>query len=128
MAETGQAGLPLLPQADANRVQTTRPRDECPHLEIINLFHEMLPTARRVRDWTPARATLLRTRWREDKKRQSLEWWRKFFAYVGESPFLTGKTSTPGRKPFELGLEWLLTAEKFARVREGAYHEAEVVE
>jgi hypothetical protein len=126
MAETGQAGLPLSsPPADANGVQTSQPKDECPHQAIIALFHELLPMARRVRDWTPARASLLRARWREDKKRQSLDWWRKFFAYVAESNFLTGKATTPGRKPFELGLEWLLTAEKFAKVREGAYHEVE---
>ncbi|MDE2000594.1 MAG: hypothetical protein KGI52_16895 [Burkholderiales bacterium] len=126
-AKTGDADLsPSSQPADANGVQTSQPKDECPHQAVIALFHQVLPSVRHVRDWTPARAQLLRSRWREDTKRQNLEWWRKFFAYVGQSDFLMGRTHTPGRKPFELGLEWLLKAENFAKVREGAYHEAEV--
>jgi hypothetical protein len=124
MAKTGAADLsPSSQPADANGVQTSQPKDECPHSDVIAMFHEVLPSVRRVRDWTPARAQLLRTRWREDAKRQSLDWWRKFFTYVGESDFLMGRTSSERRKPFELGLEWLLKAENFAKVREGAYHE-----
>ena len=127
MAKTGAADLsPSSQPADANGVQTSQPKDECPHRDVIALFHEVLPSVRRVRDWTPARAQLLRTRWREDAKRQNLDWWRKFFTYVGQSDFLMGRTHSQGRKPFELGLEWLLKAENFAKVREGAYHEQEV--
>jgi hypothetical protein len=99
--------------------------DDCPHQAIIDLYHELLPTARGIRDWTPARAANLRQRWREDPKRQDLDWWRRFFGYIAESSFLTGKTSTPGRKPFSLSLDWLVKAENFAKVREGAYHEQE---
>lgn len=123
MAKTGCADLSPSSPADANSVQTSPLVDECPQQAIVALFHECVPTARRVRDWTPSRAALLRTRWREDRRRQSLDWWRRFFCYVGESPFLTGKANTPGRRPFELGLEWLLKPENFAKVREGAYHE-----
>lgn len=108
-------------EADASSVDT------CPQQRIITAFHAALPMARHVKDWTPARQQLLRSRWREDKKRQSLEWWIRFFAYVAQSRFLTGQTATPGRRPFELGLEWLLKAENFAKVREGAFHEAEEV-
>lgn len=123
MAKTGCADLSPSSPADANSVQTSPLVDECPQQAIVALFHECVPTARRVRDWTPSRAALLRTRWREDRRRQNLDWWRRFFCYVGESPFLTGRSNTPGRRPFELGLEWLLKPENFAKVREGAYHE-----
>ncbi len=132
IAKTGAADLspplPLFTKADANSVQTSQPADdcpECPHQDIIAAFHKALPSARRVRDWTPARATLLKARWREDKKRQKLEWWVKFFTYVGTSDFLMGRAHSQGRKPFELGLEWLVKAEHFAKVREGAYHSAD---
>lgn len=101
--------------------------DACPQQQIIDLYHEALPTGRQVREWTPARAAALRSRWRESPKRQSLDWWRRFFAYCGQSPFLTGKASTPGRKPFELSLDWLIKPENMAKVIEGAYHEAEQV-
>ena len=127
MAETGLADfVPPSAPADANGVQTTQPVDACPHQAIVALFAEVLPSARQVRDWTPARQQLLRARWREDAKRQDLAWWRRFFTYVGMSEFLMGRSAAPGRKPFELGLEWLLKSENFTKVREGAYHEAEV--
>lgn len=126
MAKTGDADLsPILDLEDEPDVPALPSVDSCPHQAIVALFAEVLPSARQVRDWTPARQQLLRARWREDKKRQDLAWWRRFFTYVGQSDFLMGRSATPGRKPFELGLEWLLKSENFAKVREGAYHEAE---
>ncbi|MDO9227454.1 MAG: helix-turn-helix domain-containing protein [Pseudomonadota bacterium] len=68
----------------------------CPHQEIIGAYHDALPTSPRIRDWTPNRAALLRARWNEDQARQNLDYWKRLFAYVAESDFLTGKVSTPG--------------------------------
>lgn len=99
-----------------------RKTPECPHQEIIALYHDALPTCPRIRDWTPTRAAHLRARWNEDPKRQDLDYWRRLFAYVAQSEFLTGRTSSPGRKPFAASLEWLVKAENFAKVREGRYH------
>ena len=94
----------------------------CPHQQIIDLYHEMLPAARRVRDWTPARQQALRARWREKPERQALNWWRKFFGYVSASDFLCGRTNpAPGRKPFDLSLDWLCKSENLVKVVEGAY-------
>jgi len=95
----------------------------CPHQEIIEAYHEALPSSPRIRDWTKARAAHLQARWREDPKRQTLDWWRRLFAYVAESDFLTGRVATDGRKPFSASLEWLLKPENFAKVREGRYHD-----
>ncbi|CAN7244229.1 hypothetical protein LJR175_000989 [Variovorax sp. LjRoot175] len=96
--------------------------DSCPHQQIIELFHEVLPAARRVREWTPARQQALRARWREKPERQNLNWWRKFFGYVSASEFLCGRTTpAPGRKPFDLSLDWLCRSENLVKVVEGAY-------
>ena len=127
MAETGVADfVPPSAPADANGVQTSQPVDACPHQAIVALFNELLPSACQIRDWTPGRQQLLRTRWREDIKRQDLAWWRRFFGYVGQSDFLMGRSATPGRKPFLLDIEWLLKSSNFTKVREGKYHEVEV--
>lgn len=127
MAKTGDAVLsPQSQPADANGVQTSLLASECPHRDIVALYHEILPSACQVRDWTPARSIALRTRWREDAKRQNLDWWRRFFTYVSESDFLMGRTSSPGRKPFLLDIDWLLKSANFVKVREGKYHEQEV--
>jgi len=100
--------------------------DNCPHQQIINLYHEVLPTARRVKEWTPARRQALRSRWRENVKRQSLDWWSRFFSYVGQSDFLMGRIHSPGRKPFDLSLDWLIKADNMAKVIEGAYENSDV--
>ena len=93
----------------------------CPHQSIVDLYHQTLPTARRIQEWTPARQQALRARWREKPDRQSLEWWGKFFGYVAKSEFLSGRTQAPGRKPFELSLDWLCKSANFVKVLEGAY-------
>ena len=127
IAKTGVADSSPSNPAGANSVQISQPED-CPQSQILALYAELLPMARQPRDWTTARQALLRARWREAKNRQNLDWWRALFAYIAKSKFLTGQSNTPGRKPFELGLDWLLKAENFAKVREGAYHDAQDVE
>ena len=127
MAKTGDADLsPILGLEDHPDVPTMASVDACPHQAIVALFNELLPSACQIRDWTPARQQLLRTRWREDIKRQDLAWWRRFFGYVGQSDFLMGRSATPGRKPFLLDIDWLLKSSNFTKVREGKYHEVEV--
>lgn len=99
--------------------------EHCPHQQIIDLYHELLPSARQVKVWTPSRQQALRSRWRENPNRQKLDWWRRFFSYVGQSDFLMGRVSSPGRKPFEVSLEWLIKADNMAKVIEGAYENTE---
>lgn len=98
-------------------------KPNCPHQEIIDLYHEALPVSPIIRDWTQARSALLRNRWNEDPARQNLEYWKRLFAFCAKSDFLTGKVATPGRKPFTVSLDWLLKPENFAKVREGRYHQ-----
>ncbi|WP_296411888.1 helix-turn-helix domain-containing protein [Zoogloea sp.] len=95
--------------------------DPCPHQSIIDLYHQALPSGRRVRSWTDTRKAKLRARWKEEAERQSLDWWVKFFDYIAKSDFLTGKTSTPGRRPFEIDLEWIVTPSNFVKILEGKY-------
>jgi hypothetical protein len=90
--------------------------DDCPHQEIINLYHEHLPMLTQVKSWTPKRSSALKTRWREDSKRQSLEWWEKLFKYIAKSDFLTGKASE-----WQADLEWIINASNLVKIIEGKY-------
>lgn len=102
--------------------KTTRP--DCPHQEIIALYHELLPASPSIREWKGTRQSNLRTRWNEDPKRQHLDYWRRLFAYVAQSEFLTGRARTAeGRKPFVASLDWIVKSENFTKIREGRYHE-----
>jgi len=94
----------------------------CPQQEIITLYHELLPMCPRVREWTKNREGLLRARWGANSDRQTLDWWRRFFAYVSSSTFLTGQSEpSQGRPPFVADLEWLISPKNFAKVIEGRY-------
>lgn len=95
--------------------------DPCPHQQIVDLYHQTLPTGLQVRVWSNARASTLRTRWREDPKRQDLDWWRRFFEHIAKSDFLMGKVCSPGRKPFQIDLEWIIKEANFAKIIEGKY-------
>jgi len=95
--------------------------DSCPHQQIIDLYHEVIPMGRRVRVWSDSRKAKLRGRWREETKRQSLEWWRRFFGHIAKSDFLTGRTGTTTRSPFEIDLEWIVSPTNFIKILEGKY-------
>jgi len=91
--------------------------DRCPHQEIIDLYHELLPQLPRIREWTPDRQSMLRTRWNEKKERRSLEWWREFFeTKVAPSDFLMGRV-----KSWQSDLEWIIRPRNFPKVLEGRY-------
>ncbi|MCW5625790.1 MAG: hypothetical protein KIT73_13850 [Burkholderiales bacterium] len=115
--------------SDADHPRSVSP--DCPHERIIGLYHERLPTLPRVRQWTDARRKLLTARWREHIAAgeyatldAGLTWWSKFFDYVAESSFLTGRaTPSPGRHPFQADLEWLVRPSNLVRVIEGRYED-----
>lgn len=95
---------------------------DCPHQEIISLYAKHLPMGIQPREWDGARASALKTRWREKKKRQSLDWWDNFFAHVAKSKFLTGKSTFKDGSTFEIQLPWILKSENFKKIIEGVYH------
>ena len=100
-----------------------QPANPCPHDEIIRLYHEILPANPRVKVWNGARADALRARWREDGKRQSLDYWARFLRHVADSPFLTGRAESRDGRPFLPGLDWMVKAANFAKIIEDRYHD-----
>ncbi|MHB8914929.1 MAG: YdaU family protein [Thiobacillus sp.] len=97
--------------------------DACPHQKIIDLYHSILPASTQVKVWTGERSSHLRARWREDRSRQNLDWWEKFFTFISESKFLTGRvTSSSGRESFTANLAWIVMPGNFAKIIEGEYH------
>jgi uncharacterized protein YdaU (DUF1376 family) len=91
-------------------------KPNCPHEEIIKLYHTHLPIMPEVKVWTEKRKALLKARWIEEEKRQSLEFWEKFFKYVSASDFLCGRSGT-----WQASLEWMLNATNFVKIIEGNY-------
>jgi hypothetical protein len=106
----------------------------CDHKSVVELYHQLLPTMRRVEVWNDTRAGYLRQRWREvavelsESKEIShadvLTWWEEFFKHVGKSKFLTGKVNDKSGRTFVADLEWLIKPSNFAKIVEGKYHVA----
>lgn len=105
---------------------------DCNHQAVIDLYHQQLPTLRRVEVWNAARQGYLRQRWREvaaelgkDKPISAsavLEWFNDFFGHIQKSRFLVGKVNSKDGRSFTADLEWILKPSNFAKIVEGKYH------
>lgn len=129
-ADTEADSLPT-----SNDVGSTHGRLSCPHDRILDLWGEVLPTLpqHEKRLWKGARANHLRTRWREEAQAKhwvtaddGIEYFRKLFAYVGQSKFLTGRARSGDRQPFQAELAWLVKPENWVKTLEGKYHADQV--
>lgn len=107
----------VYPQAVDNSDVPVDNFSKCPHKEIISLYHAILPTLPKIKNWTEARKKMLKGRWSEDKERQNLEWWKEYFKLVASSDFLLGRSG----QSFQANLEWLITPKNFTKVIEGNY-------
>ena len=104
----------------------------CNHQAVISLYHQHLPTLRKVEVWNTARQGYLRQRWREvaadiGQSRPAtaeaiLEWWEGFFQHINKSKFLTGKVNSKDGRAFLADLEWIIKPSNFAKIVEGKYH------
>lgn len=104
----------------------------CQHEAVISLYHQHLPTLRRVEVWNETRKGYLRQRWREVAEELSktkpiehsdvLNWFAEFFQHIGTSKFLTGRVNDKSGRSFAADLEWILRPSNFAKIVEGKYH------
>ena len=94
---------------------------QCPHQEIVDLYHETLPELPRVIEWNEPRQKMLRTRWKEKAERQNLDWWRWYFTeVVSPSDFLMGRSNG-----FQVDLEWIIRPKNMPKILEGKYRNRE---
>lgn len=132
VARTRQVDERQLSLVEGGKQKPWTPPD-CPHLAVLALWAEVLPALPQhdAAQWKAARSDHLRARWREtaEEKRwpdqaAGLAFFRKLFAYVGKSQFLTGRARTaPGKRPFVVELEWLVKPLNWAKLIEGKYHQ-----
>jgi len=102
----------------------------CPIDEIVNEYHNRLPSLPRVLVRNAKRDGLIRGRWREafadgkfSDRADGMGLFCEFFDHVAGSRFLTGRAdSKPGVPPFCADLEWLMRPTNWAKVVEGKYH------
>ena len=115
-----------------DKLESAKKLPDCEHKGVIELYHQWLPTLRKVEVWNATRQGYLRQRWREvaeelaqDKQIETahvLNWWGEFFQHIGKSKFLTGKVNSKDGRAFTADLEWILKPSNFAKIVEGKYH------
>lgn len=93
----------------------------CPHLEIIELYHRVLPELPNVvvsRWQGSARAKDLQTRWKESPKHQTLEFWERFFIAIRKIDWYFPGQGNAGIANFSADLGWLLKRSNFDKTIE----------
>ncbi len=116
-----------------SKAKKTAPEvSDCPHHKLIDLFVQNLPMLPKpVKSlWDGTNAENLRARWAwvltesrssgdryATNEAEALDWFDRFFGYVGESDFLTGRNN----KWTSCDLGWLLVKSNFAKVVQGTY-------
>lgn len=102
----------------------------CDHQAVLKLWAQLCQSNPQPKRWTPARQGHLRARWRElfaegkaTTRDEALAWFAKYFRWIAQSRFLTGRAGgTNGKPPFEARLDWVLVPDNLAKVIEGEYH------
>lgn len=105
----------------------------CPHQQILDMYHELLPVLPRMKVWDKARKGNLGARWKErweakafSSQAEGLDYFRRMFEYVGrECDFLMGRVTDRDGKPFFATLDWIAMPKNFAKVIEGKYSRRE---
>jgi hypothetical protein len=93
----------------------------CPAIEIVKLYHALLPELRRVLVLTDARRSLIAQRWRKDMTDMQ-DWQFYFETFVRPSDFLMGRSrASNGHRAFRADLEWLTRPANYAKTIEGKY-------
>lgn len=95
-----------------------------PYKEIVSLFNGLLGKLPMVRELTQKRRILIRSAWQAAKRRQSLDFWKRYFEECAEDPFMNG--TGPYKPPHENWrptFDFLMRSDQVTKVYERAMHE-----
>ena len=105
----------------------------CPFQKIADAWVEAtrsLAVPKPVAEWSDARKAAMRARWREKwdlgkyhDEDAGVAYWRKLFAFVEASDFLTGRAAPSfGRDtPFFADIDWVFNQKNLSKIIEGKY-------
>lgn len=128
--EEGNGSKPYPPSEEGETGKKPPACPPCPIEEIIEVYHESLPTNPRFQVRNETRDGYIRARWKQfytegdfKDKGGGIQCFRWFFdERVRPSKFLTGQSEARnGSPPFIADLEWLMRPTNFAKVIEGKY-------
>ena len=128
----GDSVTDALPREEKRREDNKPPispkGDDVPYSEIFDLYHEILPELPPAPNPTKKRKDSIRARWFEKVKVptsggfeewdcNTLEFWKRFFGRVANSPHLMGEND----RGWQANFEWITKKENFYKIIEGNY-------
>ena len=93
--------------------------ESMPLVQIIDLYHEVLPSAPKVRSMSARVQECALLVWSADERHRSLKFWRHLFALCRESDFLRGRVFNDRRGKFELNFYFICN--NWAEILNGRY-------
>jgi len=88
----------------------------CPIEKIVDLWLRVCPYLSQPDPKGKTLRKQLTARWREDPRRQTLDWWHKLFERIDKSDFLTGRA-----KDFTATLIWVSGPKNMEKILNGQY-------
>lgn len=145
-AETGSPDALKNAESESDNFNLTEPTEEkeltpeqrakqvakhCPQEKLIELYHQCLPTLPPVRIWMSARRQqALSARWREmsidqgfQSEEEGLDFFKRFFEFIGKSPFLMGQVKQKEGRTWRADLEWIVQQKNFEKICDRRYHD-----
>lgn len=103
---------------DDERVKPHHLLPEIPYKEIMESFNEIAISFPKTITLTANRKAHLKSRWREDKSRQNIDFWRSIFQRMENSDFISGRSGKWDKASFD----WIIKSEdNLIKLLEGNY-------
>lgn len=96
---------PIVPQIS----EVTEKQNGIPYTAIRQLWVEILPELPKPHPKNDGWHVNCKARWVEDEKRQSLDWWKRFFTKIRQFPFYLGEND----RNWRAHINWVMKREKF---------------
>lgn len=90
-------------------------RPQIPYSDIFDAYADKLPGLPQLKIKDESRRKAIRSLWNQSEKFQTVDFWSRYFEYVGKSDFLTKQVKA-------IGFDWLMKPANFKKVIEGNYH------
>lgn len=110
--------------ADVINIATQRHKPP-PYQEIVNAYHELLPTLAQVYKLTETRKTRIKALWRDELS--EVKQWRNYFKFIGESDFLMGRSQPRDGRVFVADFDFITHMSNFVKIAEEKYHHGQKI-
>jgi hypothetical protein len=100
------------------KVVSNRKNGKIPYLAIVDGFNSTCIDLCKVINITPERQKVMDARWKENKERQSVEWFLELFKVIHASDFLNGRSEAG---TWQATFDWIFGKKNMIKIQEGQY-------